>query len=73
MSSINYSQMYVTPTVDNLHHFYMVGFAGAVGYFTFSSISRDGMAILITVVAIVAIASYLLAAHVHANKMRNIL
>lgn len=51
----------------------MIGFAGAVGYFTFSSISRDGMAILITVVAIVATVSYLLAAHVHATKMRNIL
>lgn len=43
----------------------VAGLAGAIGYFTFSSIGRDAMAIIITATAGVAIASYLVAANIH--------
>jgi len=46
------------------------GLAGAIGYFTFSSIGRDAMAIIITATAAVAIASYLVAANIH--RMRRV-
>lgn len=44
------------------------GMAGAIGYFSFSSMSRDSMAALVLIVSLVAIASFLLSAHIHATR-----
>lgn len=46
------------------------GFAGAIGYFTFSSMTRLAMAGLVCVTSLIAIVCYLLAAHIHSSSRR---
>ena len=43
------------------------GLAGAIGYFSFSSMGRLGMAALVMITSVVAIGCYLLSAHIHSE------
>jgi MFS family permease len=45
------------------------GFAGAIGYFTFSSISRDAMASVVTVASVIAIVCYWVVAYMHSHNL----
>ena len=44
------------------------GLAGAIGYLSFSSMSRDTMAALVMITSLVAIAAYLLSSHIHTSS-----
>ena len=44
------------------------GLAGAIGYFSFASMTRNAMASLIMILSILAIVSYLLSAHIHSSN-----
>lgn len=48
------------------------GFAGAIGYFTFGSMGRIAMASLVMISSLVAIACYLLSAHIHSSRTSEI-
>ena len=44
------------------------GLSGAIGYFSFGSMSRDDMATLVLITSLVSIACYLLSAHIHSTN-----
>lgn len=45
------------------------GFAGAIGYFTFSSISRDGMASVVAISSAIGLICYWVVAYIHSQNL----